>query len=192
MNQMSKYDYNEFVEQHFKKFAKVILDVITFRKVESFVEKIIQAKKEEAHHKVDSNNEKKRWTTGLLGECAVEKYIGKSFINWSIGSSSYYHVPDLSSIGINCGVKTVERGKFPLIFKKSYKPEIIVIKDSNKELYICGYATVQILNKYQSDALILSPDLKKRGTKTGFYGYDKLLPPHTILELPNNGNRTQA
>ena len=119
----------------------------------------------------------------MLGECAVEKFIGKQFIDWTIGDSSFYHTPDLSTLGVNCGVKTVEKGKFPVIFKKSYKPEIIVIKNSDCEFLICGLATVQVLNNYQSDELILSPFLRKRGTKTGFYGFNQLLLPSKIIEL---------
>ena len=127
--------------------------------------------------------ENKRWTTGFLGECAVEKFIGKKFVDFSVGNSKKYHVPDLTSIGIDCGIKTVEFGKFPIVFIKSVKPEIIVIKQSEKKFYICGLASKEVLNKYQSMSLVLSPLLRKRGTKTGYYGFHKLLQQSTIYEL---------
>ena len=180
---MSQYSYKEYVENNFNKFVKVELNDNTIEKVKSFVNEIISVKQRENHHQIDSSMEHKRWTTGFLGECAVEKFIGKFFVDFSIGISKKYHVPDLTSIGIDCGIKTVEFGKFPIVFIKSYKPEIIVIKKSEKFFYICGLASKEVLNKYQSMSLVLSPLLRKRGTKTGFYGFHKLLPPSTILEL---------
>ena len=52
--------------------------------------------------------------------------------------------------------------------------------------YICGLATVEVLNKYQSLDLILSPSLRKRGTKTGFYGFHKLIKPDNVREHLDN------
>jgi len=182
---MSNYDYNEYVVKHFNNYVKITLSNEILQKVDSFITDLIKRKLSEGHHKTDNRNEEKRWTTGMLGECAVEKFIGKQFIDWTIGDSSFYHTPDLSKLGVKCGVKTVERGKFPIIFKKSYKPEIIVIKISDEEFLICGLATVDVLNTYQSDELVLSPFLRRRGTKTGFFGFNKLLLPSKIIELIN-------
>ena len=86
----------------------------------------------------------------------------------------------------NLNTKTVEKEKFPVIFRKSYKPEIIVVKQSDRVFYICGLATVEVLNKYQSIDLILSPSLRKRGTKTGFYGFHKLVRPDGIKKYLDN------
>ena len=77
----------------------------------------------------------------------------------SIGESKNYHVPDLTGIGLGVGIKSVEYGKFPVIFKKSSKPEIIILKQSYLNFLICGYASQDVLKKYQSDSLILSPIL---------------------------------
>ena len=179
---MNDIDYKEYVEKNLHKFICIELEEITVEKVKSFVDKIISEKQKEIHHKIDSRNEHKRWFTGFLGECAVEKFIGKKFVDFSIGNSKKYHVPDLKSIGFNCGIKTVEFGKFPIIFKKSFKSEIIVLKKSDSIFYICGLASKEVLNKYQSMSLVLSPFLRKRGTKTGFYGFHKLQSPEIILE----------
>ena len=37
-------------------------------------------------------------------------------------------------------------------------------------IYVCGLATVDVLNKYQSTGLIKNSKLKARNTKTGFMG----------------------
>lgn len=150
--------------------------------IESFCLKVIEAKKSEQHHQSDPNQEFKRFYTGITGEAAIEEMLGVSFIDYTVGDSSTYHKSDLKSLGINVGIKTVEFGKFPIIFKKSYYPEIIVIKADPIHI-VCGVATVSVLNKFQSDDLILSPYLKSRGTKTGFYGFSELIPFKSIDDL---------
>jgi hypothetical protein len=140
-------------------------------------------KKSESHHIVDSFNEAKRWRTGTGGELALGQYIGKEFVDLSIGDSNDYHVPDLSSIGLNIGIKTVELGKYPIIFKQSEKPEIIIIRLDDEKFCILGVASPEDLNKYQSDDEILSPSLKARGTKTAFTGLYKVKPFSNYEEL---------
>jgi len=150
--------------------------------IESFCLKVIEAKKSEQHHQSDPNQEFKRFYTGITGEAAIEEMLGVSFIDYTVGDSSAYHKSDLKSLGINVGIKTVEFGKFPIIFKNSYYPEIIVIKADPIHI-VCGLATTAVLNKFQSDDLILSPYLKSRGTKTGFYGFGELIPFKSIDDL---------
>ena len=101
----------------------------------------------------------------------------------SIGDSKDYHVPDLSALGLNIGIKTVELGKYPVIFKRSEKPEIIILKLDSTRYCILGLATVDILNKYQDDSVILSSSLKARGTKTGFVGLHSLKRFKTYEDL---------
>ena len=81
------------------------------------------------------------------------------------------------------GVKTVEYGKFPVIFKKSFKPEIILIKNDDKNAFVCGLATPEQLNKYQYDELILSPLLRNRGTKTCYYNFRDLKKIESLSDL---------
>jgi hypothetical protein len=161
----------------------VKIDKTKSKKIKDFVKDVVKIKNNESHHIVDSFNEEKRWYTGFSGEAAIEELLGCNFIDFSIGDSKSYHVSDLKSIGLDVGVKTVEYGKFPVVFKKSHKPQIIVIKISSLEFYVCGLATVDVLNKYQSDDLILSPMLRKRGTKSGFYGFNKLHKFNNLEEL---------
>jgi hypothetical protein len=145
-------------------------------KLDVFVNGVIEKKKNEEHHMIDSFNEAKRWRTGVGGELALEKFINKAFVDLSIGDSKKYHTPDLHKLGISVGIKTVEYGKYPLIFKSSNKPEIIVVKLNINKFAILGLATVDILNRYQDDNKILSPSLRSRGTKSGFVGLHMLKP----------------
>ena len=175
--------YEEFVEPHKNRYLLISISEEKSKIIKSFVKEVIKKKETEEHHKIDKNNEFKRWYSGISGEAAVEALFQRRFINFNIGESKKFHTPDLSPIGVNVGVKTVEYGKFPIIFKKSTKPEIIVLKQDDLNFYICGLATVDILNQNQSDDLILSPSLKRRGTKSGFYGFNKLKKFSTLEEL---------
>lgn len=153
------------------------------KKLDDFVKNVMVKKKNESHHVVDSFNEAKRWRTGTGGELALSQFIGKEFVDLTIGDSTDYHVPDLSSIGLNVGIKTVELGKYPVIFKQSEKPEIIIIRLDDEKFCILGVVTPEDLNKYQSDDEILSPSLKARGTKTAFVGLFKIKPFLNYEEL---------
>lgn len=161
----------------------VILSKEKRDEVIDFVKKVVFEKTKEDHHKIDSGQEEKRWYTGFCGEVALGEFLGEDFVDLTIGDSKGYHVSDLSNLGLDIGVKTVEKGKFPIIFKNNKTPQIIIIKESDSRFTISGLATTDVLNKYQSDDLILSPALRKRGTKTGFYGFEKLLNFESISDL---------
>ena len=81
------------------------------------------------------------------------------------------------------GVKTVEMGKFPVIFKKEYQPELIVVKRNENTVILCGLATVDVLTRYQDDSLVLSAALRRRDTKTGFYGFEHLQKIETLDDV---------
>ena len=50
-------------------------------------------------------------------------------------------------------------------------------------IFVCGLATTDVLNNYQDDNLIIDPNLRARGTKTGFYGFSELTPIQSIKDL---------
>ena len=163
-------------------FTQIDLTKEDICKLDNFSKKQIEVSKTEKHHKYDNKNEYKRWVTGKAGELAVDKLLKIQASTWGNEVSHMHNVADLKGIGINVGIKTVEYGKFPVIFKKSYYPEIITIKKNNS-IYVLGLATVKCLNTYQDDNLILSKQLRERGVKTGFYAFDKLIPFSTIEDI---------
>ena len=152
-------------------------------KLDQFIKDIVAKKKSESHHKSDPHNEAYRWRTGMGGEMALEQYLGKPFVDFSVGNSEDYHVPDLSKLGLNVGIKTVEHGKYPVIFKRSERPEIIILRLSDDTFGILGLVTSEDLNKHQNDDEILSPALRARGTKTAFTGLHKIKPFKDFDEL---------
>ena len=151
--------------------------------IHQFTTDVIAMKAKEAHHLIDHGQEFKRFYTGMMGERAIEKLFGVSFIDWSIGHSNTYNVADLRVLGIDIGIKTVEMYKFPIIHKIAHRPELICIKRNEKTVILCGLATVEVLNRYQDDNLILPPALRNRGTKTGFYGFNQLIRISSLSEI---------
>ncbi|MFW5891404.1 MAG: hypothetical protein ACOCUI_04215, partial [bacterium] len=149
----------KLTEKEQKKIYKTVLD-------------IIKAKGKEKGYNYDNKKMKTRFYTGLAGEMAVQKLIKKEFIDLTVGNSNYYNHADLKKVGINVGVKTIKYGNFPVIHNNAKRPEIICMITGVDTVYILGLATKDVLNKYQDDKYILSPWLRKKGTKTCFYGFD--------------------
>ena len=175
--------YNEYVIPYSKNFIKVYIDDKKVKEIEYFVSKLILEKKSELHHMIDGFNETKRFVTGFMGEAAMEILLKAEITDYTIGNSMVYHVSDLKKCGYDVGIKTVEYGKFPVIFKKSQRPEIFLIKKGKNDLYVCGLATVELLKKFQDDDLILSPSLRKKGTKTCYYNFKDLLKVESLHDL---------
>lgn len=168
-------NYETYVKPYEHKFCKIIVPNQTISSIKLFVNDLIKAKQAEQIHQIDGNKEFKRFYTGLLGEAALEILLGMPIIDWNIGASKEYNTPDIKSLGV--GIKTVEYGKFPIIFKQNNYPQIINLKLDDSSILIGGFAGTHVLNTYQSDDLILSPNLRARGTKSGFYGL------HTLIDL---------
>ena len=177
------YSFKDCISPIENSVVKITVDSDYQKKIADFVTDLIQHKASEKQHKVDNNKEFKRFFTGYLGEAALEKLFGIKIIDWTIGDSAIYHVPDIP--GYSTGIKTVEYGKFPVIFKNNFYSQIICVTGPETKglVYICGLATKEVLNKYQDIDLILDPNLRKRGTKTGFYGFDHLLPVRSIEDI---------
>ena len=157
-------------------FVRVIVPDEKIERIELFIEELIKLKTNEEHHLYDNHNEYKRFRTGLVGEAAIEELLGLSIIDWSIGDSKKYNIADLRLPNLKIGIKTVEYGKFPIIFKSNYYPQIINVLISRNEVVVCGVASLKVLSSYQSDDLVIDWRLKQRGTKTGFYGFCDLVP----------------
>lgn len=177
------FDYDVYVKKYSDNFRRVRIDQGYLQEIKELAEKIVSVKNTESHHKVDHNQEIKRFTTGLMGEAAVEMLLGIKIIDWTIGDSAGYHHPDIP--GYNVGIKTVEKNKFPVIFKENTYPQIICIRSDKYDdlVFVCGLATPDVLNRYQSDELILDYNLRKRGTKTGFWGFEHLSPVTGLADL---------
>lgn len=182
--------YQQYVARYFDSFIQVRIDSDYINRINEYVKNspLIKRKQEEIHHQIDHNHEYKRHVTGLLGEAAIEKLFDIKIIDWSIGSSKDYNQPDIPDY--NLGVKTSEKWNFPVVFKENKYPQIICIRnvdsehpDDNDVIFVCGLATAEVLNKYQSESLIKSPSLRARHVKAGFYGFSELIKVSNLKDI---------
>lgn len=182
--------YQKMVIPFKDNFKKVVVPEAYANRIRKFAEELVVAKSNERDHIIDGRNEHKRWLTGLMGEAALECLLDTDIIDWSIGHSSRYNSPDIK--GYNVGVKSVESGKFPMIYKNNTYPQIIMIKSKSEHntYYVCGLATPEVLNKYQDDRLILSKGAKGKGYKTCFYGFEHLIPISSLDDLKKYKKRS--
>ena len=184
---MRSYKYN--VNPYSSNFVLIELHDHEVQRIDEFCERVIQHKEKESHYKVDYGSMYKRFYTGTAGELALEKLLDiQGIVNWTVGLSKDYNTPDLADVDLNVGVKTVGFGVFPLVRKESTHPQIICILWKKKWVYVCGIASVNTLNTYQDDKLILDDRLRCRGVKSGFYGFKHLKPFKNINELKNIAN----
>lgn len=79
-----KRNYDECVTKYSDSFVRVVLDPGYVSRIQNFVTELVEAKSKEDHHKIDSNKEVKRFTTGFLGEAALEKLFGIPIIDWTM------------------------------------------------------------------------------------------------------------
>lgn len=178
--------YKNSVIPFSRNFKRVMLTQEEINDMQTLANQVSTAKAGEAHHQQDNHQELKRFTTGFLGELAMEKLLGITIVDRTIGESSKYHHPDIP--GYKIGIKTVEYGKFPVIFKQNnYYPQIICIRGNcqgrDDIIWVCGLAIPSVLDTYQDDNLIVSPMLRQRGTKTGFYGFNALTKIESLADL---------
>ncbi len=182
-NLKQEFTYDTHVRPFSDRFVRIYMTDAELKKANLWVLKMQEAKMPEFKMSKDFNHAHKRILNGVIGEMAVEKYMGKQFIDWTIGKSVDYQKPDLSSLGLEYGVKTTEHGKFPIIYKENTYPQIFVIYRSSDQIaFLCGIASVETLNQYQSEDLILSPQLRAKNIKTGFHGFQWLEDPKKLIE----------
>jgi len=147
-----------------------------------FAKKFQAAKANEVIHQIDNDQEIKRYMTGFAAELAVERLLGVRILDTSFGHSDNYNHADLKSAGLNIGVKCSLLGNYPVVFKTPHNAEIITVLHGTR-VFVCGLASVQNMMKYSDDNLILNAKFKARGVKTGFYGFDQLVPFKNLDEL---------
>lgn len=176
--------YAQRVGNKFGTFKEVILPRTTLEAIDRAAESLARLKlTSETAYKKDGASLKTRFKTGFKGEAALEILLGINIMDTTEGVSNDYDHPDIP--GYEVGIKTVRYGNFPIIPKHNEYAQIICIVDPtlDSKVYVCGLATKEDLNMYQSDLLILDDNLKEKGTKTGYYGFDTFKPVTCLADI---------
>lgn len=174
-------------ESDFRSFAKVDLTADDLARMKEFVLAVTKAKTQEEEHQRDGDRELERWAAGRLGEIGLERYLGVPFVDWTVGPSWSYDVADLGSIGIPVGVKTAKWGNYPVVPVEPRHKEIILVWQA-MSIHICGLARQSTMLRYSDLGLIMNDNLRAKGTKAGFYGFDELLPFNGLDDLRRLAN----
>jgi hypothetical protein len=148
-----------------------------------------RAAKKISQWKTDTDYRWERELTGMLGELAVEKWLGLNFIDWTHGLSKDYDSPDLKPLGLNVGIKCAIYGNYPCVPLNPTYPQIMALRKRiegtrTNEILLCGIAKTVIVKQYQ-DELLITEEARER--KAGFYGFNMLLPIASLKEKISNG-----
>lgn len=177
-----KRKYQDDVVPFLNKAVVIELTAADIELVREFAKQFQKAKSFEHLHQIDDEQEIKRYMTGFSAELALEKLLGVKILDTSLGKSENYNHADLKENGINVGIKCAHYGNYPVVFKKPYNAEIVTVLSGNK-VYVCGVASIQTMLDYADDNLILNAKFRARGVKSGFYGFDQLIPFANLDEL---------
>lgn len=176
--------YETFVLPFFSNFKSVFLTNEDVKKLKDKVRAIKEIKEKE--YWFDSGSMEKRWMTGWGGEMAVEKYLGLTFTDFSIGKSYEYAYSDLKDSGYDVGVKTCNEKDFPLLktpsISNTVHNQIFVMKRDENNYFICGLGDKRVLNnpKNYSSLLVRSSSVTH---KSCFYRFDLLKHDFTLKDL---------
>ena len=173
--------YKLNVDPYIKQFIRIHINNSEYGNLKDFSVEIAKHKQEE-HFTFDDDVIAKRFLTGLLGERALEIFLNLKIIDYTIGIAKDYNLPDISEF--NIGIKSCEWGKYPIIFKQNEYGQIINLV-KGQEVFICGYATVQMLQDFQNDNYVINKKLQARGTKTAYYNFMDLIPITLLKEAIN-------
>ena len=167
-------------------YTKIIFTDEDYNFIKDLSDRIIEEKKKEEIHKKDGKCEPKRWTTGLFGELAVEKYFNINIIDETVGNSKNYAHADLKKAGYNVGVKTCCFPNFPVINRDIHEPQLFVLLNEKKtQAMILGLADLDLLQENlkdkSNDELIFMKSMLDK--KTAFSKIEKLKKINSIDEL---------
>lgn len=164
-------------------------------RAEHFTREVVKEKRKEKVHQRDGKNEYKRWVTGTLGELALEEFLGVRIHNPTVGHSSRYAVPNLSSLGIPVGVKSFRVGNFPLVNRIAQSPSpvhgeiesqiFVGIEPKRKVAYLfgIGFPETLIANERNPESDRYVKDKNALNRKTAFIDLPALHVFQSLDEL---------
>lgn len=181
--------YELYVEPSLSKATHISIPIQKDKEIKKRVREIFLKKQREKPYIVDPKSIIKRWYTGWGGEYALEIMLKEPFVDFTIGDSKDYSVADLSPLGIEVGVKTVNKNDFPLLkipyISAPQNPQILIVKEGNTDFYICGLADFKTVNNRNNFklSLVRSTGVLERGEKSAFYRFDLLRQFKSLEEL---------
>lgn len=188
-------DFKTFVDNIILNRPLIVLTKEDTDKVDEAITHIIREKNKESEYNQDSGKIIDRFRTGLYGEIAIEKLFNmddnfnKNYVDLTAGATNKYHSPDLNNAEVyNVGVKTSDYFKNNcIIFNPRITTGQVINVRINNIVIILGYVNRETLIKYSDNSLVKSINARTKSinNKTGFYGYDYIIPFNNRQELIN-------
>jgi hypothetical protein len=123
----------------------------------------------------------KRFTKELMAEIALEKLLGVRFINWQAKSKIKDFPNKLIFQDLNIGINVIDFSEYPVLIDEEVNlPQIFCIKKGEDSIFICGLATIDILETYRKDISNVPMVL---GKKVIFNGFSQLKKFETVEDL---------
>lgn len=134
----------------------------------------------DSHYLGDGNCLGKRFRTGMLGELALCRFLGKDplkFLDMELGDSHNKHGPDLERLGLMLGSKSADWGNVPLVPLKPRWPEVIsILSACRRYVHLLGIASEWAQSEFASLDLVKDDNLRRSGRKRGFFGVRRVVP----------------
>lgn len=176
-------EFVQFVLSNINKFTHVRLTSRNEINIQNVVLKTLKLKDMgELRDKFEGVAFYNKFSRKILGMLAVEKLLKIKLVDYSKLSPKNFEAKMLVDEK-EIEIVTFDNGKFPVINKLNCEPAIIVFKKDSKNLYICGYADKNTLNKYQNDKLFNGNIVGSEKEKSAFTGFDFLKEFRTLDEL---------
>lgn len=178
-------DFIQLVVSKRDGFINKILTYSDVNKIQEIVMKSLNLKNiKDLNDRYEGLDFYKKFSLKLFGVIAIEKILKIKLINWeTINPRDYNAIIDID--GKKIRVITSEYGEFPMINKEYKRAIIFCFKRDKKDIWVCGLADKEILEKHQSDKFLKGAMTRNMDSKTTFIGFDKLKSFNSIDELRN-------
>lgn len=177
----SKFNYDTCFTPFHSKFTKVTITPENDIKIATAIKKLMTQQEVRLRRKLTESEQLdfKKTFMKLAGEVVLEQYIDLKFVKFDqVGSRTKPFLNEMFKSNID--IVVFSYGKFPLVFRNTYRKTIFICMLNKKEFLICGMATPLIVNGFSKGDLVESDSLRSRGTHAGFFGFYNLAP------LPRN------
>jgi hypothetical protein len=116
----------------------------------------------------------------LFGLSVLENHLLCSIIDWKNVKQKKLR-SNLALLNLNVDVVTFRMGELPMLDKRSDRPVIFVLRRNEKNGWICGIASLKILNSTENQQELSSSGVNKQ--KVHFTNFDKLKLFSNLNEL---------
>lgn len=189
MNNVLNYDYSKICNEKFnicRPNCKIVkISEIEYDELKGYAKEIASIAKVENRKLKDKDGLYSRFLSGLIGEYAIGKYLGRLdlFNAYSAGGSYGNNHADCLCYNYKIGVKTSYLGRTIKLNRNSSTSQIIcqytknmVYGEDGLVVFICGILPLEYIKFYGKLEYIEDEDLRKSGTKLGFFDFDRLIP----------------